>query len=94
MRMVRNILLLQYFCRSLDIPFVFLFFESWFRRDLPEALSIPSTQPLYDQIDFRAFGKIRRRMRVDRGSDGRHPGPRTQVTLADLAWDPFRARYG
>lgn len=94
MRMIRNVLLLQYFCRSRDIPFVFFFFESWFRKDLPSALSIPSTQPLFEQIDFSSFVPIERGMRVDRAADGLHPGPRTQGLLAEAAWTTFRARYG
>jgi hypothetical protein len=91
---IKNMLLLQYFCRSRDIPFVFFFFEQWLREELPAALSIPPTQPLYEQIDFSSFVPIERAMRVDRAADGLHPGPRTQESLAAAAWATFRARYG
>lgn len=93
MQMIKNVLLLQYFCRSQDIPFVFFFFESWTREGLPGELSIPATQPLYEQIDFGSFVAIERAMRVDRAADGLHPGPRSQALLADAAWGKFSARY-
>jgi hypothetical protein len=92
-RMIRNVLLLQYFCRSRDIPFVFFFFESLQRADLPAALSIPTTQRLFDEIDFELLVPIEPAIRVDRASDGSHPGPRSQELLAEAAWQTFRARY-
>ena len=88
-QMIKNVLLLQYFCRSLDIPLVFFFFEQWQREDLPDALAAPATQPLFDQIDFSGFVPIERAMRVDRAADGLHPGPRSQEVLADAAWTAF-----
>ena len=90
-QMIKNVLLLQYFCRSLDIPLVFFFFEQWQREDLPDALAAPATQPLFDQIDFSGFVPIERAMRVDRAADGLHPGPRSQEVLADAAWAAFRS---
>lgn len=93
MQMIKNVLLLQYFCRSQDIPFVFFHFQQWFRDDLPAALSVPSTRPLFEQVDFGSFVPIDQGMRVDRAADGLHPGPRSQEVLADAAWKTFAARY-
>jgi hypothetical protein len=92
-RMTKNVLLLQYFCRSRDIPFVFFFFESLQRADLPSALSIPTTQPLFEEIDFESLVPIQGATKVDRAADGAHPGPRSQELLAEAAWKTFRARY-
>jgi hypothetical protein len=92
-RMIKNVLLLQYFCRSHDIPFVFAFFESILRDDLPEALSLPATQRLYDEIDFDSFVPLGPATRIDRAADGSHPGPRSQELIAEAAWQTFRARY-
>ena len=94
LQMIKNVLMLQYFCRSRDIPFVFFHFQQWFREDLPDALAVPSTRPLFEQIDFSAFVPITQAMRVDRAADGLHPGPRSQEVLAAAAWKTFSARYG
>jgi hypothetical protein len=91
---IKNVLLLQYFCRSHDIPYVFFFFQQWHSQDLPDALSVPSFQPLYEQVDFSALIPIKRGLLVDRAADRMHPGPRTQETLAEAAWKTFSARYG
>jgi len=88
-QMIKNVLLLQYFCRSRDIPLVFFFFEQWQREDLPGALSVPSTEALYEQIEFGGFVPIERALRVDRAADGLHPGPRSQEVLAEAAWTTF-----
>ena len=92
-RTIKNVLLLQYFCRSREIPFVFFFFESLRRDDLPTALSIPTTKRLFDEIDFDSLVPIEPATKVDRAADGSHPGPRSQELLAEAAWQTFRARY-
>jgi hypothetical protein len=92
-RMIKNVLLLQYFCQSRDIPFVFIFFESLQRADLPSALSVPTTQPLFEEIDLELLVPIDRAVKVDRALDGTHPGPRSQELIADAAWETFSARY-
>jgi hypothetical protein len=94
-RMIKNVLLLQYFCRSRDIPFVFFFFESLKVKptNLPAALSIPSTQPLFEEIDFESFVPIDRAIKVDLAADGSHPGPRSQELIGEAAWNTFRTRY-
>jgi hypothetical protein len=94
LRAIRNILLVQYFCRSREIPFVFFLFESLRRDDLPAALSTPATQALFEEIDLDALAPIEPDIRVDRAADGLHPGPRSQELLADVAWKTFSARYG
>jgi hypothetical protein len=93
LRMIKNVLLLQYFCRSRDIPFIFLFMESLVRNDLPSALSIPTTQPLYEEIDLDLLVPIERAMKVDLAADEIHPGPRSQELMAEAAWKTYRARY-
>jgi hypothetical protein len=92
-RMIRNVLLLQYYCQSRDIPFLFLFFEMLQREDLPDALSVPTTQPLYEQIDLDLLVPMERATKVDRASDGSHPGPRSQQLIAEAAWKTYLARY-
>ena len=57
-RMIKNVLLFQYFCRNRDIPFIFFFFESIRRDDLPAALSFPMTEPLYEEIDLDQLAPI------------------------------------
>jgi hypothetical protein len=94
MRMIKNVLLLQCFCQSRDIPFIFLFFESLMRTDLPSALSTPMTRSLYEEIDFDQLVPLTPATKVDRASDGRHPGPRSQELIADAAWKTLQARYG
>ena len=70
------------------------FFQQWVREDMPDALAVPSTKPLYEQIDFGRLVPIEKSLRVDRAADGIHPGPRSQVVLADRAWEVFRAQGG
>jgi hypothetical protein len=93
-RMIKNVLLFQYFCRSRDIPYVFFFFESFLKEDLLAALSLPPTETLYEQIDLDLLVPISRATRVDRAADGLHPGPRSQELLAEAAWNVFSAHYG
>jgi hypothetical protein len=93
-RMIKNVLLFQYFCRSRGIPFIFFFFESILREDLLSALSVPVTETLYEEIDFDLLVPIDRGIRVDRAADGLHPGPRSQELMAEAAWKVFSTRYG
>lgn len=93
-RMIKNVLLFQYFCRARGIPFIFFLFESIRRDDLPQALSIPTTEPLYHQIDFDLLAPIEPGIRVDRAADGLHPGPQSQQLMVESAWKTFSARYG
>jgi hypothetical protein len=92
-RLIKNILLLQYFCQHRDIALVFFLFETLLRDDLPSALSIPMTQPLFEEIDFELLIPTDPSTRVDLGNDGGHPGPRTQELMAEAAWKTFTARY-
>jgi hypothetical protein len=92
-RMIKNILLLQYFFRSHGIPFVYFFFEALRRPELPEALSTPATERLYEEIDLELLVPIGPDSMLDRSADRGHPGPRSQELLADAAWQRFRARY-
>jgi hypothetical protein len=92
-RMIKNVLLLQYFCRSRDLPLVFFFFESLMRGDLPSTLSTPMTQPLFEEIDFDSLVPTEPATRVDLAADERHPGPRSQELMAEAAWKIFCARY-
>jgi hypothetical protein len=92
-RLMKNLLLLQYFCRSHDIPFVFFLFESLKRDDLPAALAHPTTQPLYDEVDFSCLAPIEAGMKVDVAADGWHPGPRSHELFVESAWKTFSARY-
>jgi hypothetical protein len=92
MRMIKNVLLLQYFCESREIPLVFMFFESFMREDLPAALSTPMTEALYEQIDFDSFVPLSPATKVDLATDGRHPGPRSQILIAEAAWGTFSKR--
>jgi|ERR671923_861491 hypothetical protein len=94
MRMIKNVLLLQYFCQSREIPFIFLFLESLLREDLPSALAAPTTQPLFEEIDFDALVPLSPATKVDRASDEVHPGPRSQELIAEAAWKTVHARYG
>jgi hypothetical protein len=90
-RMIKNILLLQYFCRQRDIPFLFYLFESLARDDLPEALSQPMTAPLFGEIDFDLMVPLE--PEVDWATDGAHPGRRSQELMAEAAMKTFRSRY-
>jgi hypothetical protein len=92
-RMIKNMLLLQYFCRREDIPFVFFMFESLMREDLPAALSTPLTQPLFDEVDFDLLVPIEPGTKVDHAIDEFHPGPRSQGLMAEAAMQTFQARY-
>jgi hypothetical protein len=92
-RMIKNVLLLQYFFRSLNIPFVYFFFEALRRPELPEALSTPATKQLYEEIDLELLVPIGPDNMLDRSADRGHPGPRSQELLAETAWQTFRARY-
>ena len=76
--MIKNILLLQYFFRSHDIPFVYFFFEALRRPELPEALSTPATERLYEEIDLELLVPIGPDNMLDRSADRGHPGPRSQ----------------
>jgi hypothetical protein len=93
-RMIKNMLLLQYFCQREGIQFVFFLFESLMRDDLPAALSTPMTQPLFEEIDFDLRIPIERATKVDHAIDEFHPGPRSQVLMAEAAVQTFQARYG
>jgi hypothetical protein len=93
-RMLKNVLLFQYFCRSRDIPFIFFFFESILNEDLLTALLTPVTETLYEEVDLDLLVPIDRAIRVDRAADGLHPGPRSQELMAERAWNAFSARYG
>jgi hypothetical protein len=90
MRAIKNALLLQYYCQSRKIPFIFLFFWG---DDLASMLSTPMTRPLYERIDLDLVVPLTRATRVDRATDGLHPGPRAQQLIADAAWKPFQERY-
>jgi hypothetical protein len=92
-RMIKNVLLFQYFCRSRDIPFIFFFFESILSEDLLSALRVPITETLYEQIDLDHLVPINRAIRVDRAADGLHPGPRSQELMAEAAWNVFSTHY-
>jgi hypothetical protein len=92
-RMIKNVLLFQYFCRSRDIPFIFFFFESILNEDLLSALRVPITETLYEQIDLDHLVPINRAIRVDRAADGLHPGPRSQELMAEAAWNVFSTHY-
>ncbi len=92
-RMIKNMLLLQYFCRQQGIPFLFFLFESLARDDLPEALSKPMTEPLFHEIDFDLMIPLDPTMKVDHAIDGFHPGRRSQELMAEAAMKTFRARY-
>jgi hypothetical protein len=92
-RMIKNVLLLQYFCRSRDIPLVFFFFEAIKRTDLPATLCTPTTRALFEQIDLDALVPTERTTRLDRAADGKHAGPRSHELMAEAAWDTFSARY-
>ena len=90
-RAIKNMLLLQYFSQSRNIPFIFLFFWS---RDLASSLSTPMTRPLYEEIDHDLVAPfIRRTTQVDRAGDGVHPVPRSQESIAAGAWRIFEERY-
>jgi hypothetical protein len=92
-RQIKNVLLLQYFCRSRDIPLVFFFLESLNRSDLPSALSVPSAQPLFEEIDFDSLAPVQPATWIDLAADRLHPGPRSQELMAEAARKTFRARY-
>ena len=88
-RMIKNVLLLQYFCRSRDIPFVFLFFQPLTHAELPAALL-----RLFEETDLESSASVALDItRVDRAADGQHPGPRSHVLMAEAAWETFSARY-
>jgi hypothetical protein len=93
-RMIKNVLLLQNFCRARDISLVFFFFESLTRADLPSALSVPTTRPLFEEIDLGALIPVDSATVVDLATDGAHPGPRSQKLMAEAAWETFCSRYG
>jgi hypothetical protein len=90
-RTIKNMLLLQYFCQSRSIPFIFLFFWG---KDLTVLLSSPMTQPLYEEIDHDLVVLFTRgTTQVDRAGDGVHPGPRSQESIVAAAWSVFEERY-
>jgi hypothetical protein len=90
-RAIKNMLLLQYFSQSRNIPFIFLFFWS---KDLASSLSTPMTRPLYEEIDHDLVVPFTRgTTQVDRAGDGVHPGPRTHESIADIAWRILEERY-
>jgi hypothetical protein len=93
MRMIKNMLLLQYFCRSRNIPFLFLFFEAFVGKDLESLLSSPMTRPLYEEIDLDSVVPLTRATDVDRTSDQGHPGPRSSELIADTVWKSFQERF-
>jgi hypothetical protein len=89
-RLIRNVLLLQYFCQNKDIPFVFLFVQPLARSDLFAALA-----PLFEEADLASSTSIAPYiLTVDRAVDGTHPGPRAHGLVAEAAWRTFCVRYG
>lgn len=92
-RMIKNALLLQFYCRAHSIPLLFLFFEALTQADAWAELSMPITDPLLDHIDTRAVVPIDPTMRVDSAADDDHPGAGTNQLLGDAAWRTFSARY-
>jgi hypothetical protein len=79
MNMVRNMLLLQLFCRSRGIPLLMTGFDA---GKLRAYATDPLIAPMIELLDADVFVPFDYRDLVDKAADGTHPGPESNARFA------------
>jgi hypothetical protein len=94
MRYLKNVLMLQWYCKANEIPFLFGSIEDMVNEGYFEKIRTPVTEPLLAAIDFDRLVPLRASMCVDKAADGSHPGPLSHDLMAEAFWQSYQNRYG
>jgi hypothetical protein len=94
-RFAKNVLLLQNYCQSRQIPLLCLFFEQrqWSDEspsDFISRISTANTAAFLDAIDTKCCATLNNKMMVDKAADNSHPGPKSQELIAESLWKTFK----
>ncbi|MEM9273499.1 MAG: DUF6071 family protein [Cyanobacteria bacterium P01_F01_bin.143] len=95
-RFAKNVLLLQNYCQSRNIPMIFLFLEQKLSSsdkspsDFISRISTPNTATLLNEIDTKYCATLNAQMFVDTAEKNGHPGPKSQALIAKSLWKTFR----
>jgi hypothetical protein len=92
---IRNILLIQYLCKFMNIPYIFTWWDHQLLDD-PDLVNLPICSDLLECIDHTRLVKISiddTDIRMDLARDCAHPGPQSHRQFAKLVLEHFNKLY-
>ena len=91
---LKNMLLIQSWCRDQKIPYLILLMIAEEKLFGGGAYAHPSIRPLADMIDRSRLVPVAEFLDADRAADGSHPGPLAHKRIAFAAFRAYRELYG